>query len=73
MQTVSKAQTWGLEMFKDTSAADIEAQRAELNRIEASHNRNKQKPLKTDNHNFPGLPQADPVAPPKSARAPAKQ
>ena len=47
-QTVSKAQTWGLGMFKDTSAADIEAQRAELNRIEASQTKTKQKPLKTD-------------------------
>lgn len=40
-ETVSRAQTWGLNMFKDTSAADIEAQKAELLRIEASHNKNK--------------------------------
>ena len=37
----SNAQSWGLDMFKDTSAADIEAQRAELNRIESSHKKNK--------------------------------
>lgn len=64
---VSQAQTWGPAMFQNTSSAEIEAQRAELNRIEASHSRGKQKPLATDNEDFPGLPQAESLKAPMTA------